>query len=97
MHATGVRRRGEQTRWVLAVTVLGLSAAGYAEVPIVSALSASQRAGTQLVDITYTLAADTNCAVSVQISTNNGATYDLPAVSFSGDGVGAGVAPGASK
>ena len=66
--------------------------------PQVSSLSAAQRSGTKLMDITYTLTSDTpTCTVSVQVSTNNGATYDLPATNFSGSGYGAGVTPGTGK
>ena len=67
--------------------------------PVVSNVSASQRAGTELVDIAYDVADSDSAAitVSVQISTNNGAGYDLPATNFNGAGYGAGVTPGTGK
>jgi hypothetical protein len=57
---------------------------------------ASQRAGTKLVDITYDVAATGAVSVAVAVSTNGGATYDLPATHFSGH-YGAGVTPGTGK
>ncbi len=57
-----------------------------------------QRAGTQLVDIDYDLAdADSpTLTVTVAVSTNGGASYTLPAVSFTG-ALGVGVTPGSNK
>jgi formylglycine-generating enzyme required for sulfatase activity len=70
-----------------------------AAAPTVSNVRSSQRAGTKLVDIYYDLA-DADSAtlrVSVAVSTDGGASYTLPASSFSGSGYGAGVTPGANK
>ena len=66
--------------------------------PTVLNVRASQRAGTQLVDVYYDLAdADSPVlAVVVAVSTNGGDTYDLPAISFSG-ALGSNVIPGAGK
>ena len=65
--------------------------------PVVSNVRASQRAGTQLVDVYYDLASTSNAlAVYVQVSTNGGASYTLPATSFTG-AVGAGIAPGLNQ
>ncbi len=65
---------------------------------LVTNLTAAQRTGTKLVDITYDLAAPgfTAVAVGLQISSDGGATWTLPAVSVSGD-IGASVAPGTGK
>jgi formylglycine-generating enzyme required for sulfatase activity len=59
---------------------------------------ASQRAGTDLVDIRYDLGtANTNgLLVSVGVSTNGGLSYTLPATNFSGD-VGYGITAGNDK
>jgi formylglycine-generating enzyme required for sulfatase activity len=65
----------------------------------VSNVRASQRAGDKLVDILYDLA-DVDggpIRVTVTVSTNGGATFDLPAVRFSGAGYGYGMLPGANK
>ena len=67
--------------------------------PVVSNVRAAQRSGTKLVDIYYDLADSDSAtlAVSVAVSTNGGATYTLPATSFSGSGWGSAVTPGSSK
>ena len=79
---------------------MGLSvfAAG-AAAPVVSNVRAAQRAGTKLVDIYYDLADSDSAtlAVSVAVSTNGGASYTLPATSFSGSGWGGAVTPGLNK
>lgn len=65
--------------------------------PDVSNLTASQRAETKLVDIDYDLASPFgSLAVSLEISSDGGATWTVPASSASGD-VGASVAPGTGK
>jgi formylglycine-generating enzyme required for sulfatase activity len=65
--------------------------------PVVSNVRAAQRAGTQLVDVYYDLASASNALmVSVSVSTNGGASYTVPATSFTG-AVGAGIAPGLSQ
>ncbi len=71
---------------------LALSAAD----PVVSHVYAQQRDGTQLVDITYDLddPDSSQLTVSVAVSDNAGATYTLPATSFTGTGS---VAPGKNK
>jgi len=67
--------------------------------PVVSNVRASQRPGTQLVDIYYDLADpdSASLAVTVLVSTNGGSSYTLPATSFSGSGWGSAVAPGSNK
>jgi formylglycine-generating enzyme required for sulfatase activity len=65
--------------------------------PVVSNISAVQRAGTQLVDITYDVTADTpTVAVTLAISSDAGATFNVPATTVSG-AIGAAVAPGTGK
>jgi sulfatase modifying factor 1 len=67
--------------------------------PVVSNVRAAQRPGTQLVDIYYDLADPDNAslAITVLVSTNGGASYTLPATSFSGSGFGSAVTPGSNK
>jgi formylglycine-generating enzyme required for sulfatase activity len=69
-----------------------------AAAPVVSNVRATQRAGTQLVDIYYDLADPDSSAltVSVAVSTNGGASYTPGAASFTG-ALGAGIAPGSNK
>lgn len=80
-----------------------VATAAVAVAPVVSNIRASQRAGTKLVDIKYDVAdADSgSLAISVAVSTNDGANYNLPATSFS-DGasiksIGSGVSPGNNR
>ena len=82
--------------FVLGLTVLCAGAAS----PVVSNVRASQRPGLALVDIYYDVsdADSSNLTVSVAVSTNDGAAYNLPATSFTDGGgaksVGGGVRPG---
>jgi hypothetical protein len=67
--------------------------------PVVSNVTVSQRTdGSKLVDIRYNLAdADgDNCTVSVQVSSDGGSTWTVPAVTFSGE-IGANISPGTGK
>jgi formylglycine-generating enzyme required for sulfatase activity len=66
---------------------------------VVSNVRAAQRPGTQLVDIYYDLADpdSASLAITVLVSTNGGASYTLPATSFSGSGWGNAVTPGINK
>ena len=65
--------------------------------PVVSNISAVQRAGTQLVDITYNVTADTSTvSVTLAVSSDNGTTFSVPATTVSG-AVGTGVATGTGK
>ena len=84
------------TRYCL---LLMTAAAASAADPVVSNVTAAQRAGTKLVDITYDVAdADgDDLTVSVQVSDDGGATYTVPAAHFSGDGFGTSVSPGLGK
>ncbi len=61
----------------------------------VSQVTASQRPGTNLVDIAYQLTDwyGAYASISVLVSTNGGLTYNAAAASFSGD-VGPGISPG---
>ena len=85
-------------KW-LCVLVGSTCMSAYAVVPVVTNITATQRAGTKLVDIIYTLddADSPTATVSVAVSTNNGGIYDLPVTNFSGSGYGAGVTPGTGK
>ena len=85
-------------KWMISLIVLFGVGTVFAAPPQITDLSASQRAGTKLVDITYTLACDTPaCEVSVRVSSTGGAPYDLLASSFSGNGYGSGVTNGIGK
>jgi formylglycine-generating enzyme required for sulfatase activity len=66
--------------------------------PVISNLSAAQRAGTKLVDVSYDLAAPgfPTVAVSLEISSDGGATWTVPATSVSG-AIGSSVTPGTGK
>jgi hypothetical protein len=64
----------------------------------VSNIQAAQRSGTKLVDIHYDVGqSDGNAmSINVEVSDDGGATYAVPAQSFSGD-VGGSIQPGAGK
>ena len=65
--------------------------------PVVSNISAVQRAGTKLVDITYDVTADTpTVQIYLEISNDGGQTFTVPAVNTSG-ALGAGIATGIGK
>ena len=65
--------------------------------PVVSNISAVQRAGTQLVDITYDVTAETSTvSVGLEVSSDGGVTFSVPATTLSG-AIGNGVAPGTGK
>ncbi|NLE68524.1 MAG: SUMF1/EgtB/PvdO family nonheme iron enzyme, partial [Lentisphaerae bacterium] len=83
----------------LSLLVIGVVQSALAADPVVSNLSASQRAGMALVDITYDLSDPDSASltVSVKVSTNNGVTYSLGATNFSGSGYGSGVTPGTGR
>ncbi len=80
--------------------LLLLSGATYtaAGAPAVSNVRAAQRPGTELVDIAYDLAnpGGGTVSVGVAVSTDGGATYDLPASHFTG-ALGAGITAGTAK
>jgi len=79
------------------VQQLYLLSAGAA--PLVSNVHASQQSGTKLVNVTYDVADGDSAtlSVTVAVSTNGGASYTLPATSFSGNGYGPNVTPGNNK
>lgn len=65
--------------------------------PVVSNLTASQREGTKLVDISYDVTAVTpTVTTSLRISSDSGATFEVPAVTLTGD-IGADVTIGTGK
>ncbi len=61
--------------------------------PVVTNIRASQRSGTQLVDILYNLSAVGPCSITVAVSANGGTNYNVPVFTLAG-AVGAGVSPG---
>jgi formylglycine-generating enzyme required for sulfatase activity len=67
--------------------------------PVVSNVLAQQRAGTKLVDITYTLVDPDSATliVSIAISGDGGTTWTVPCTHLAGDGIGAAVTPGTGK
>ena len=75
----------------------GCSAA-FAAVPVVSNVTSQQRVGTKLVDITYDVAdADGDTLkIRIEVSSNAGTTYNVPASSLSG-AIGTNVTPGTGK
>ena len=81
-----------------ALAALALSIAPVdAAAPVVSNLTATQRTGTKLVDIGYSVTADAPTVdVFLEISSDGGTTFSVPAVTVSG-AVGGGVAVGAGK
>ncbi len=85
-------------RVLSAAVLLSFASPLFAAAPVVSNVRAAQRPGTQLVDITYDLAdADSlTLTVSMAVSTNGGASYTLPATSFTG-ALGPGVTPGVNN
>jgi uncharacterized repeat protein (TIGR02543 family) len=82
---------------ILGLALLLLPAATHAADPVVSNPTAAQRAETKLVDITYDMTADTpTVIVSLEISSDGGTTFSVPATTVSG-AIGAGVAIGTGK
>lgn len=89
-----------------ALSVLRLAASGCALMllplalaipPVISNLAISQRLGEKVVEIDYDLAADASqVTVSLEISSDGGVKYSVPATSLSGD-VGTGVQSGKGK
>jgi formylglycine-generating enzyme required for sulfatase activity len=82
---------------ILAVGCFGAVASVQAA-PVVSNLTAAQRAGTKLVDISYDLAAPGfgSVAVTLEASSDGGATWTVPVASATG-AVGGSVTPGTGK
>ena len=80
----------------IAIALLGATVD--AAPPVVSNVTAAQRPGTKLVDITYNLSdADGDLQnVQVQISGDAGLTYTIPATALSG-AVGGGIVPGNNR
>ena len=69
----------------------------HAAAPVVSNISAAQQANSRMVDITYDVAADfPTVSVSLQVSSNGGSTFTVPATTLSG-AIGAGVTTGTAK
>ena len=70
----------------------------FAGSPVVTNIIATQRASTKLVDISYDVSDSNNDSlkVRVEISANGGRTFDVPAITLSGD-IGGNVSPGTNK
>jgi formylglycine-generating enzyme len=88
-------RQGLLAPAVCAVILALVAADALAAPPVIGDISASQRAGTKWVDISYDLSdPDTaSLTVSLQISADGGTTWTVPVTSATG-AIGAGVAPG---
>jgi formylglycine-generating enzyme required for sulfatase activity len=82
--------------WATAACCAALSFAQAAD-PVVTNVRATQRTGTKLVDIWYDVSGATNPAyVTLQVSSNGGTTFAVPATALSGD-VGTVTAQGRNK
>lgn len=84
-------------RYFVIVLLLG-AALQVIAAPTVSNMSAVQRPNTMLVDVTYDVAAPgvSNVKISLEISSDGGTTFTVPAVTVTGD-VGANVMVGTAK
>lgn len=81
----------------LSVLLLGLWSLVSAAEPLVSNVRAAQQQGTKLVDVWYDVTGvSTAVYVGLQISSNAGSTFVVPATALSGD-LGANVQPGRNK
>lgn len=80
------------------LALFALAVTSKAAPPVISNVTAAQRAGTKLVDIYYTVSdADGDAQnIQVQVSADGGLTYTIPCVTLSGH-VGAGVTPGTGR
>ena len=82
---------------LLAALLVALALPCPAAPPVVTNVRASQRAGTELVDVYYDVSASVPpLTVAVQVSADGGATFAVNAVSLTGD-VGGGLQPGANR
>ena len=83
---------------LIACIILVLGHAALQAAPAVSNLSASQRAGTKLVDLSYDLAAPglSGVAVSLEVSSDAGTTWTVTVAAVSG-AIGANVTPGSGR
>jgi len=82
----------------IALAALCLAHSLKAAAPIVTNVVASQRSGTKLVDIRYSVFDADNdlLKIRVEISHNGGTNYSVPAVSLTGD-IGSNITPGTNK
>ena len=76
-----------KTRLLLLSMICAFASAAIAAPPTVTNIQAGQRAGTKLVDITYTLALDTGQKAFVELwfSPDNGLTYPIRCMAVTGD------------
>ena len=81
----------------VALAILGTFVTAFAADPVVSNLTAHQRPGTKLVDITYDVTADTpTVGITLRISSDGGLTFNVPVNTLTG-AVGSNVPVGAGK
>ena len=100
MHSILIQRRAGFGLEIMSMLLaIGMAEQVWAAAPpVVSNVRASQRAGTQLVDVYYDLAdADSGAlTVSIAVSTNGGASYTVGVANSTG-ALGAGIAPGSNQ
>jgi len=96
-HLTRIPSRWSRPLALVAVAALGFFHLSAAD-PVISNVRAAQREGTRLVDIDYDVTDPDSptLQIAVEVSDNNGASYTVPAVSFTGD-VGHGIRTGVGK
>src|SRR6185503_21127507 len=89
--------RGALCGWIVLVFFLAAQVVR-AGSPVVTNVIASQRANTKFVDVRYDAFDSDNdsLTIRIEISDNDGRTFDIPAVSLSGD-IGGNVLPGTNK
>ncbi|MGI6300670.1 MAG: formylglycine-generating enzyme family protein [Verrucomicrobiota bacterium] len=99
MNLKNIRARAYGLRMLAPMLMFVHVQVAYCASPVVSNVTASQRAGSKLVDIYYDVAdADGDVlTVRVDVSDDAGATFMVPATSFSGNGYGNGVTPGRQR
>jgi len=84
-------------RVILAAGLLGVGILAPAAEPTVTNIRAAQQQGTKIVDVWYDVSGVTTAAyVGLQISSNAGTSFAVPATTLSGD-LGANVQPGRNK
>jgi len=96
MRNQGHKNRASFAFWLCVAALTGMSGQAFADASV-SNVRASQRAGTKMVDISYDLSGGTPpISVSVQASSDAGATYALPVTSVTGH-VGGNVTAGTNR
>ena len=80
----------------LSCLLLGLWSFASASEAVVTNVRAAQKPGTKLVEISYDVSGTTPIYVKLQVSSNGGTSFAVPATALSGD-LGGGVLPGRNK